>query len=528
MSKKLLGNLDGTPSKRIYQSIKSDYDIIRSVCELIDNAIDIWTSDRKQKNLTIKIKTNLEQQTVSVSDNAGGVPKSRLTYLVSPGMTGNMPDEEIIGIFGVGTKRAVVALSQDIKIFTRNKDKTYLIEIDDNWLANPSWNIPHYEVNEICCEGETIIELQKLRFSLTNEIISNLEEQLMAVYGKFLKNSNLQIYVNNTKLSPKTFDEAWSYPPEYPPKMLNRIIKTDEGDVRVKITAGLALDTEPDPAGEYGVYIYCNDRLICRALKSHEVGFARRIVGAPHYEISLVRVIVEISGKAKLMPWNSSKSDIKYHDKVFEDIRQDIIEFAKYFASLSRRWKGEWDQKVYPYNKGEFEESKAEIASEALRLYAAPLPPSKLRYDQKLQEINRSILKKKTWVRGLHDAICAVDLILNKNYEFGYRIALILLDNTLEIAFKEYLLFEVEEKYSANRIHNIMINRTQVHEEIQKQGLKISKSDLKKIEFYYDLRCKLTHEKASVTITGNQIEEYDSIVKKMLNRMFHLQFNTEE
>ena len=524
MDKKYLGDLDGTPSKRIYQSIKSDYDINRAVSELIDNAIDIWLRAKKRKKLSIFVDADLNQQTLTITDNAGGVPKSTLTYLVSPGQTGNNPDEEIIGIFGVGTKRAVVALSQDVKIRTRHKNKTYLIELDDAWLGSQSWNIPHYEIENIP-EGQTIIELHKLRLTLSQDKMNGLEAHLRATYGKLLQNSKLQISLNGNRIEPIVFDEKWSFPPEYPPRILRKSIKTDEGNIKIKITAGLALDTEPDAAGEYGVYIYCNNRLICRALKSHEVGFTKRVVGNPHYEISLVRVIVEINGKAKLMPWNSSKSDILYHDKIFEEIRSDIIELAKYFASLSRRWKGEWEEKVYPYDKGDFEESRAEAATDALKLYANPLPLMKLKYDQKLQEINKSVLEKKPWVRGLQEAICAVDLIVNKNYEYGNRIALVLLDSTLEIAFKEYLIRETKEKYSEKRIREIMSDRTRVHEEIKKQGLRISNTDMKKIAYYYDKRCKLIHEKATVEPCDSEIEEYDDIVKRLLKKMFRLEFD---
>lgn len=33
--------IDATPSKRLYVSIMADYDVNRSVCKLIDNALDI-------------------------------------------------------------------------------------------------------------------------------------------------------------------------------------------------------------------------------------------------------------------------------------------------------------------------------------------------------------------------------------------------------------------------------------------------------------------------------------------------------
>jgi hypothetical protein len=39
--KNQVGTVDAIPSKRVFLSIIADYDLNRSVCELIDNALDI-------------------------------------------------------------------------------------------------------------------------------------------------------------------------------------------------------------------------------------------------------------------------------------------------------------------------------------------------------------------------------------------------------------------------------------------------------------------------------------------------------
>ena len=39
--------LDATPEKRIFLSIISEYDLKRSICELIDNAIDLWSKNKR-------------------------------------------------------------------------------------------------------------------------------------------------------------------------------------------------------------------------------------------------------------------------------------------------------------------------------------------------------------------------------------------------------------------------------------------------------------------------------------------------
>ncbi|MBC8501195.1 MAG: ATP-binding protein, partial [DPANN group archaeon] len=147
--KKEVGTIKAIPSKRLFLSIIADYDLNRSICELIDNSLDIWIREGKKKHLLIEIRINKDQQTIDIKDNAGGVKESELYLLVGPGQTSNLPTEDIIGIFGVGTKRAVVALAQDIKITSRyKKRKTYRLKFDEDWLQdqeNGSW--PYIEVN---------------------------------------------------------------------------------------------------------------------------------------------------------------------------------------------------------------------------------------------------------------------------------------------------------------------------------------------------------------------------------------------
>lgn len=114
--KKQVDILDATPSKRLYLSIIADYDLNKAICELIDNALDIWTRNNRMSKLCISILLDMNQQTITVKDNSGGISKEDLSNVVGPGHTSNVEHDETIGIFGVETKRAVVALAQDVKI----------------------------------------------------------------------------------------------------------------------------------------------------------------------------------------------------------------------------------------------------------------------------------------------------------------------------------------------------------------------------------------------------------------------------
>ncbi|MGC2253924.1 MAG: ATP-binding protein, partial [Candidatus Acidiferrales bacterium] len=209
--KKEIDKLNATPSKRIFHSIIADYDLNRSICELVDNGLDVWVRGKRASAISISIKLDKAQQTIMVEDNAGGLPKADLRYVVGPGETGTNPTDETIGIFGVGTKRAVVALAQDVKITTRfSKEKTFQIDFDDNWLNDDDWELPVYEVDQIP-EGKTVVELQKLRSLITDEGIAQLKEHLRATYGKFLTNQAVTLTLNGESLSPQFF-ENWAYP----------------------------------------------------------------------------------------------------------------------------------------------------------------------------------------------------------------------------------------------------------------------------------------------------------------------------
>ncbi len=65
-------------------------------------------------------------------------------------------------------------LAQDIKITTRfPKEITHRLDFDENWLEDDDdWQLNVYEVDPIP-EGSTVVELQKLRAPITDQVITN-------------------------------------------------------------------------------------------------------------------------------------------------------------------------------------------------------------------------------------------------------------------------------------------------------------------------------------------------------------------
>lgn len=522
--KKKVDEVDGTPHKRFILSIVSDYDLNRSICELVDNATDNWIKNGKADKLSIKINFNQDQKTISVYDNSGGVKEQELNYLISPGASSNTADDNTIGIFGVGTKRAVIALSQDIKITTRyKKQKTFRIEFDEVWLTSEDWDLPYYEVDTIN-EGSTIVELQKLRVSIIPSEIQNLKQHLSSTYAKFIDTKKFEIIVDGTALKSLNF-ENWAYPPSYKPRNYTGKLNLDSGNtVEVNVIAGLTTESSP-ASGEYGVYFYCNDRLIARALKTPEVGFIKGIAGQPHPSLSIARIIISLNGASFDMPWNSSKSDINTNHIVFKELQKWLLEIVKNYTSLSRRLAGDWPATVFKFPSGNIDNIIVPDFNSSSKSYLLNLPPVNAKYIDIIKNKNTSVSKAKPWTKGLYESMIAVNIIGKQRLETRNRIGLLMLDSTIEIAFKEFLVNDVTSPYYSDKdIQRIFEKRHLVVAEIKRHvsNKDISEVEWKKIKHYYDLRSKLIHERATVNITDTQLRDYRLVAEKILKVLFNL------
>jgi len=529
---KLPDEISAIPSKRIYLSIIADYHLNLALCELIDNAIDNWIFNGRNEELYIDIDLDYEQQSINVKDNSGGIQEQDLPLIVGPGQSRENPSKEIIGVFGVGSKRAVVALSKDIKIYSRhNNSKTLMIEIDDEWIEDEdNWDLPVYQVSEIE-ENTTEIKLSVLREQIQESKHKDLVEHLSTTYAQFLIEGGLILRLNDIEITPKTFDN-WSYPPEYEPIKSEGPIKfKDIEEIQVSITGGLTKSHKEGDSdiSEYGVYFYCNNRLISRAYKGDEIGFNSPFkIGKPHVSYSLVRVIVELSGAVNLMPWNSSKSSIDFKHKTFLEISEHIQRVFTTYAAMSKNWSGDWPNQVFKYAVGDIKRELLVDISGSTRIHVPIIKrsPKRVKYIDQIKKNNKEIGIAKPWTKGHYESIIAVEEISKLKIEQSNRIAMLLLDSTLEIAFKDYLVNESGNRYSAGRLAALMGNRVDVHTEVG-NNIRVKNGTWQKVNYFYNLRCELVHKRIAVTISDDDLENFRELVEYLLKKMFKLNFSRD-
>jgi len=528
--KKFLTTINGTPKKRLFLSIISDYDLRTGLCELVDNAIDHWLTNGTKSGFVVAITLDADRQFIQVSDNAGGVAEEDAELLIAPGASGNPLDHSSIGIFGVGGKRAGVALGELVEIRTRQgTGNSIQIDLTKEWIENPDWRLDIYQIPDIEA-GTTTVDITKVRQGFDKEDITSIFRSLGENYAWFI-NKGCNITLNGDTVKPHSFD-SWAYPPEFSPKHAAFQIEPSPGKfLNVDITGGLIIDRIPEEEN-YGVYFECNNRLVAKELKVREVGyFIPSEAGVPHPDASLARVIVKFSGPAELMPWNSSKSGITYSHPAFMAVRHRIIEFAAYFSQVSRRTKHERD-KIVVHQIGAMEEIGASQISSA-RKKILPRPPSTKQPSrfERAMESNKILVHDQPWTLGLVEAIGLVEFIGSQSkFKTRNRAVLILLDSNFEIALKEFIVHR-KDLFPSNRYTNTFLstlfnNRTNVIKEVSAH-VSLPEQLLTKVSHYYDLRNNLTHQRATVEVSDWDVEDYQKVIEQVLQELFNLKFPSD-
>ena len=525
--KRPVQSVDGSPKKRLFWSIISDYNLITALCELVDNALDQWLGSHGPP-VAIDLHLDVERKVISIKDNAGGVKLDDLHLLIAPGGSRNDPLAELIGVFGVGGKRAAIALAEHIEIRTRHENgRTHELDITPDWIASEDWHIPAYEIPDIA-ERTTEIYLSYLRKPMSEDDVDRFRVHLGSTYAWFIS-KGCTIKLNGDAVAPIEY-EAWAYPPSHVPRRLTYEVRSpDVGKLSVDITAGLIRDRDPEGAN-YGVYFYCNQRLIVKELKTREVGYyVTAEAGVPHPESSLCRTIVRLQGPAKGMPWNSNKTGINFDHPIFRSISRSIIDLNAHYTRLSRRFHDDWANNVVKYDEGSIELQSPDLVTPAGRLLLPEIPKQLRPRGTRNRVTNSQQMDRQPWTVGLVEALDAVDVIEKQNFGTKNRFALILLDSDFEIALKEFIvnrpkLFPPHE-FTDVRLAALFARRTEVIKTVRAQ-IAIPDDLIDKANYYYGMRNNLIHQRATMNPTDGDIRGYRTVVHQLLTILFDLKFGT--
>lgn len=513
--------INATPSKRIYRSIIADYDLQTALCELIDNVIDSSMRNKLGRIAKIQITLDFDQQSILIIDDAGGIAPEHLPKLIKPGASDNDGNQGSIGIFGIGSKRAAVALAADVQIQTRwgKTHNSFQLEYDDEWLSDEdNWDLNYYKIGDIS-EGTTRIRLSLLRFPIKSSDEKRLAEHFGRVYAHFISQKIVSISINNDPAKPIFFNQ-WAFPPGCQPYSFERrmVIPGRALPFLFKVTSGLTWE-QGSVQSNYGVYIYCNSRLVVAADKHAAFGFVSGIAGVPHPRMSNARIIVELSGAATDMPWTSNKTGINFNHQIMRLIGDDIQVAVKNATGLSKRLQPDFEDSVLPFKSGEVVHQKLKPEEQIKPSKLPAIPTAKRSARDTVVELNKRLAIDKPHTAGVIDGIVAAQLIKEKTkLQFKNRILLLILDSCLEIAFKDYLVFETPSSIAEARLQSF--SRIDLENEVAKHVFTGNTTLWSKVQYFYKLRCDLTHKRSSATINDVQMEQFEKLVYKIFKKMF--------
>ncbi|HMR00662.1 MAG TPA: hypothetical protein PKE39_16685 [Ignavibacteria bacterium] len=275
------------------------------------------------------------------------------------------------------------------------------------------------------------------------------------------------------------------------------------------------------PSGEYGVYFYCNDRLIARALTTSVVGFETGTLGVPHPSMSLAKVFVFLKGPADLMPWNSSKSNINANHEVFIGIKPYIIQTLKQFTSLSKR--KSWKSDVFPFKEGEIKSREIKNIKELKRIKFPDLPDGRMSQDKVLAQINENIVDSKPWTKAIYENFQFTKVVEKQKLSDKNLLNLIYIDTIFEMSLKQYLIYESNLAISDSEFISLMKDRDKLIIEIKKlSGLNNSKWNKiwEKIQYYHNLKDRSQYSRNNVNIDDSDITIFRDNLKVLFIELF--------
>lgn len=438
--------------------------------------------------------------------------------MVRPGATGGLETDNSIGIFGVGSKRSVVALAKHIRITTcPRQSPAYRIEYGDDWLASPSWDVPCFELPPES-EGHTSVVLTKPRQPITQSKIDNLIHHLRETYGRFLQSDTINITVNKRKITAIQFEE-WSYHPDYPPTEVHGAIDTPDGDVQFSIIGGLLTESAYS-TGEFGVYFYCNNRLIERGTRNQEVGFRKGEAGVPHHSHSASRVIVSLSGPAKWMPWNSSKSGINYAHETFGKIQGVICDITATYASLSKRLQPQWTDEIFPCKVGNVAKYELDDSRKITQVPFPQLPAVRPNYAGEITANNKKVVSEGTWREKYVDSMVAIHALQRLKVNFRNQMGVILCDGILDLALLDFIIHEQNAKSEV--IATVTSKREYLLTEVQSR-IDISSEVWATLASLKKSRQGLFNDPSAI-VPDAEMEEYRTAVQLLLWKLFKIKF----
>lgn len=314
--------INAFPAKSFFiKTLVKDIDLRDAIMDLIDNSIDSYTTNRIKGRK--KICINLSKDKFVIEDDCGGMRKdSTYEQIFRFGLPTEVK-ERTIGVYGVGLKRAIFKMGQNILIESDDGENLFSIRIDKEWLEDEeNWMLDFESEEKTKNNRRTKICIEELHPNIAKEMENivfenELRDRIKKTYSFFIDNY-VTIEVNGNAIEPYNFEflcDKKNFAPFHKKYIFD--------EVEVEILAGYTPIVKDQV---YGWNVFCNDRLVVRNDTSYRTGWGGVGGKTYHYpeDNRFLGLVFFRSDRPLLLPWQTTKENIQYDSRVYRKAQVEM------------------------------------------------------------------------------------------------------------------------------------------------------------------------------------------------------------
>lgn len=352
------------PTKTFFVSMLTrDISLADAILDLVDNCLDGALRSANGGFVDYSrffVKIFLSKDFFSIQDNCGGIPRGIAKNYAFK--MGREPDDqrdsenETIGMYGVGMKRAIFKMGREAKVSTLFETDAFEVPITSAWLDNKDWDpLPIIDSNlEIRLqEPGTNIRVNNLypgvsRHFENDSFINELRTALSEHFTMFLQRG-LSVFVNNVLVEAVRVEVLVSDNECGPaPYVFQKNINGVTVSITVGLNTGRGLSVDEDDSPEFerdrssatsGWTVFCNDRAVIVGDKSRLTGWGD---GIPlyHYQFSIITGIIEFrSNNADQLPVTTTKRALDTSSDIWLQALVKMKEGMRIWINYTNAWK---------------------------------------------------------------------------------------------------------------------------------------------------------------------------------------------
>ena len=326
-------NANATPTKDFFvRMITRDISLEDCLLDLIDNCLDgarrtaaVHDADKVDSYDGFYASLRIGPDEFAIEDNCGGISiGTAIDYAFHFGRRRDAPSDEdfAIGLYGIGMKRAIFKIGNDIAIHSSTTDEAFRCTMAvDDWLRHDLWEFDMEDAALIDGTGTTI-RIRVLNNGIPEEFgdsafVNNLVRIVSRDYTRFIE-KGFKIRVNGAAVRARRYTVKASS--EFQPY---RVTYKDDA-VDVEIIAGMAApppnDIQPSDRARpeyFGWFVFCNDRVVLAADKSERTVWGNDFARWHQQYNGFLGMVLFSCSDPNLLPWTTTKRDVDEDSQLY-------------------------------------------------------------------------------------------------------------------------------------------------------------------------------------------------------------------